>query len=578
MAEFTERVELLRRVRLFNGLTPEDLIAIDALLQERRFKKGTVVFEQGDDGDALYIIESGRVKASIQDEQDKEKILGVFGEGDYFGEMALLSDQPRSATMTVVGDAELLVLPKDAFERFLASNLPIMRQFVSIMSRRLAESNQQQVTTVDESQHQVLGKSVVLYSPKGGGGKTTLAVNLAVLLREQTGKSIAVVDCSYPFGDVGVMLNMEPKRTIVDLLPHINELDGEILESILQPHASGVKVLLAPPTPEETELITAEHVSLVIGALRELYEYIIIDTHPAFTEVSISALDTADVILVVTPLEVPALKSVRQFVDTAVQKLGYTMDKMAVVVNKATAGAASGLNLNDVQSLVGAKVVASIASDETLALSAINHGVPFAISNKESQLYRDLFVLAKLIAPNAIEEQNMALTDFAETVPVGERLKNLPATLGTQVKEGVAAMRGPELTNGLGSLLAIGSLFIVPLALIGALSRMGGANNMGSALGLALNAVILLAITGGTFFVARSRAPKANGWVLGMVLGGCFGLMISFFALAVANAVGPGLNTNAFAFLLNVIPFSLLGLVGTVLANVTRPRQQALLV
>ena len=80
------------------------------------------------------------------------------------------------------------------------------------------------------------------------------------------------------------------------------------------------------------------------------------------------------------------------------------------------------------------------------------------------------------------------------------------------------------------------------------------------------------------FDLDRGWPKLPNGWVLGMVLGGCFGLMISFFALAVANAVGPGLNTSAFAFLLNVIPFSLLGLVGTVLANATRPRQQALLV
>src|SRR5438093_7866927 len=137
LTAFAERIELLKRVRLFSNLAVEDLEAVNELLELKRFRKGSVIFEQGDEGDALYIVESGVAKVSIRDEEGREKILSVFGEGDYFGEMALLSDQPRTATVTVVGDAELLMLPKDVFERFLASNLNVMRQFVNLMSRRL---------------------------------------------------------------------------------------------------------------------------------------------------------------------------------------------------------------------------------------------------------------------------------------------------------------------------------------------------------------------------------------------------------------------------------------------------------
>ncbi|MSQ27220.1 MAG: cyclic nucleotide-binding domain-containing protein [Dehalococcoidia bacterium] len=141
MAELAERIELLRRVRLFSNLNRDELEAIDAILEGKRFKKGSVVFAQGDEGDALYIVESGRIKASIKDDQGREKVLGVFSEGDYFGEIALLNDQPRTATMTVVGDAQVFMLPKTSFEKFLASNLEVMRQFVNLMSRRLAESS-----------------------------------------------------------------------------------------------------------------------------------------------------------------------------------------------------------------------------------------------------------------------------------------------------------------------------------------------------------------------------------------------------------------------------------------------------
>src|SRR5438067_2777821 len=140
LAGFAERIDLRERVRLFSNLAVDDLEAVNELLQLKRFRKGSVIFEQGDEGDALYIVESGRAKVAIKDEEGREKILSVFGEGDYFGEMALLSDQPRSATVTVVGDADMLRLPKEAFERFLASNLNVMRQFVNLMSKRLAET------------------------------------------------------------------------------------------------------------------------------------------------------------------------------------------------------------------------------------------------------------------------------------------------------------------------------------------------------------------------------------------------------------------------------------------------------
>src|SRR5207302_6300063 len=119
-----------------------------------RYRKGSVIFEQGDDGDSLYIMASGRAKVAIKDEEGREKILSVYGEGDCFGEMALLSDQPRSATVTVVGDAEALRLPKEAFERFLASNLNVMRQFVNLMSKRLAETSQLATHADDEDEQQ----------------------------------------------------------------------------------------------------------------------------------------------------------------------------------------------------------------------------------------------------------------------------------------------------------------------------------------------------------------------------------------------------------------------------------------
>ena len=574
MAEFAERIELLRRVRLFSGLAEDDLESLNDLLVEKRYRKGTEVFHQGGEGDALFIVEAGRVKASAEDDQGREKILSIFGEGDYFGEMALLSDQPRSATLTVVGDAELLVLSKEAFERFLATNLGVMRQFVGLMSHRLAETSQLARASDEEEQEAEFGKCIVIFSPKGGIGKTTFAVNLATVLREHTNKSTVVVDCAYPFGDVGVMLNLEPKRTIVDLLPHINELSGEILETILQTHASGVKVLLAPPTPEETELVTAEHISIIISSLRELYEFVIVDTHSSFTEVSIAALDAADLVLLITTLELPALKSVKQFMDTATQKLGYSAEKIALVVNRASS--VGGLSLSDVEASVGTKVVATVASQGSVAVDAANQGVPFVISNKESQLFKDMVNLATLIAPRAMEEPEVELSDLdlAAQATLRERIRTAPAKFRAAIAEGVSNVSTRDLLFGLGSLFAVSAPFMLVFALLGYMSR---SMDVGFPANPAFNLAVWAGILGGTWLVARLQEPRKSPWVLGAILGAAYGLAISFASIAVLNVAGGILHTPLVAVVVNLVPYAVLGILGTLMAERTRPQVRALL-
>jgi len=568
VAELIERIELLKRVRLFSGLADEDLEAVNGLLQEKRFRKGSVIFEEGDEGDALYIVESGRVKVSTKDEEGREKILSVFGEGDYLGEMALLSDQPRSATCTVVGDAEVLMLPKDSFERFVASNLNVMRQFVNLMSRRLAETNVL-ATREEEQEQRILGKCVALFSPKGGIGKTTVTVNLAVAIRELTQKSVVVFDCSYPFGDVGVMLNVDPKRTIIDLLPHVNELGGEIIESILQTHASGVKVLLAPPTPEETELVTAEHVSIIISALRELYEFVIVDTHSSFTDISIGVLDAADLILVLTALELPALKNVHQFMDTAVQKLGYPLEKMAVVVNRASP--VGGLAVADVETSVGTKVVSVISSAGAVAVAAANQGVPFVISNRESQIYRDILTLVRLIVPRTLfvgEEPELPELEGEAAASLPTKILTAPSRLRAGITEGVGNLKINDVLFGLGGLFAVSAPFMLIFALIGFILP-------DSVSGFLFNLSLWIGIVGGTLWITHRQENPRSPWVLGAILGGMYGLAMNFAAVVVANILGG--TPNMALLILSFVPGAVLGMVGAFIGEMTRPQAQALL-
>ncbi len=173
------------------------------------------------------------------------------------------------------------------------------------------------------------GKIISFFSPKGGVGRTTIATNLAVALHQGTGKDVVLVDGSLPFGDIAVILNMSPKaKTIADLIGSFDQADADIVESILVQHSTGIKVLLAPPTPESTELITGAHLKHVLELLKQRYAFVVVDTWPSFQEQVITMLDVADVILTLMTLEITSLKNVRVFMEIA-EKLGYGNDKVA---------------------------------------------------------------------------------------------------------------------------------------------------------------------------------------------------------------------------------------------------------
>jgi pilus assembly protein CpaE len=240
------------------------------------------------------------------------------------------------------------------------------------------------------------GKIITFFSPKGGVGRTTIATNLAVALHQLTGKPVVLVDGSLPFGDIAVILNMSPKaKTIADLIGSFETADSDVVESILVQHSTGIKVMLAPPTPESTELITGAHIKHVLELLRERYAYIVVDTWPSFQEQVITMLDVADVILTLMTLEITSLKNVRVFMEV-VEKLGYDEAKVQLVANRNDSS--GGIKASDVEASLGRKIPHTIVSDGRTLVLAVNRGVPFVISHRDSQVAKDIFALAQKVA------------------------------------------------------------------------------------------------------------------------------------------------------------------------------------
>src|SRR5881394_2924860 len=236
------------------------------------------------------------------------------------------------------------------------------------------------------------GKIITFFSPKGGVGRTTISTNLAVALHQSTGQPVCLVDGSLPFGDIAVILNMNPKaKTIADLVGSFDQVDAEILESVLVPHSTGIKVLLAPPTPEASELITGANMKRILETLRGSYAYVVVDTWPSFQEQVLTMLDVADVILTLMTLEITSLKNVRVFMEIA-EKLGYDEHKVQLVANRNDSS--GGIKASDVETSLARKIPHTIVSDGRALVLAVNRGVPFVISHRDSQVAKDIFTLA----------------------------------------------------------------------------------------------------------------------------------------------------------------------------------------
>ncbi len=241
------------------------------------------------------------------------------------------------------------------------------------------------------------GQVIAVFSPKGGVGRTTIAVNLAVAAANELGRKVVVMDAAFQFGDVGVLLNLNPKnKSIADLVPEL-EANGELesLDTFVVNHSAGIRVLLAPPSPEMAELVTTSGVRKVIEALRAQHDLVIVDCSSWFNETTLAILDLADVILTVMSLEITAIKNMRLFLEV-VEQLGYEREKVQLVLNRADT--TLGIRVSDVEHSIGRKVDHQIVSDGRSVVYALNRGVPLYLSNREAQVSQDILRIATALS------------------------------------------------------------------------------------------------------------------------------------------------------------------------------------
>lgn len=238
------------------------------------------------------------------------------------------------------------------------------------------------------------GRIVTVFSNKGGLGKTTIAVNLALALSETIGRPVALVDLNLQLGDITTFLDVEPKQTIVDIARNIGRVDAAYLEGSLAQYKTKtgtVYVLADPLHVEDAEEVTADQINAVLTVLRATFEYVIIDTTTSFDSKTLAALDFADHILLVSMVNLPSIRSSQRLLNLF-ERLGYDQQKIKLVVNRYMQG--EEITLEDVEETLEHPVFWKIPNNYSVVMSAINRGIPISMVENSKPLEKNFLELA----------------------------------------------------------------------------------------------------------------------------------------------------------------------------------------
>lgn len=384
------------------------VIIVDDIAETRENVRKLLQFEA--DIEVIGAAKSGKEGIEFAKEQDPDVILMDINMPDMDGisaTEAILRNQPHVQViiLSVQGDQNYMRRAMLAGARDFLTKPPMADELISAI-RRAGEMAQHERAknaqvraapampgaAVGAGFSLTQGKVITVYSPKGGTGCTTIAVNLALALHNEDTRT-TLIDGNFQFGDVAVFINEQGKNTIIDLATRVSELDPEIVEGVMIKHAAtGVHVLAAPSRPEYAEKVSGDQFAQLIDYLRQIYAYIVIDTTPSLNDITLTAIDKSDALVLVTTQDIPSIKNARLFLDL-LQTIGLDRERIVFCMNKYDKRI--GITPERVGDNLKQPVAAVIPLDERVVVPAVNRGVPFILENKTQPSARGILSLAE---------------------------------------------------------------------------------------------------------------------------------------------------------------------------------------
>lgn len=259
----------------------------------------------------------------------------------------------------------------------------------------IARNRRAPVATTAQPAHR--GQVVTVASPKGGVGKTTVATNLAVGLAQLAPERVVLVDLDIHFGDVASALNLAPVYSLPDAVRPATAGDALALKSYLTRHETGLWVVPGSDSPAAADSVTADDASVLLKALAQSFDYVVVDTAPGLSEHTLAALDLTAELVLVTGLDVPGVRGLRKEIETLSQ-LALLLEARHVVIN--FADPSRGLSIADVEATINAKVDVALPSANIVPIS-VNQGIPLLQTRGKDPLTRQLSALVDRVAKQA---------------------------------------------------------------------------------------------------------------------------------------------------------------------------------
>ena len=237
----------------------------------------------------------------------------------------------------------------------------------------------------------------VVFSPKGGVGCSTVAINLAIALKDELRQEVLLMDGKLLFGDLDIMLNLKTQNSISDLVPHIGTLDEGLIRDVVSDHVSGLKVLPAPANLVSAQGVHPEELHHILTSVQNVYPNIVIDSGNSLSENTVTLMDASHKIILVINPDIASLRDASRFIDICRTTLSLPKEKILLVINQHDQR--DGLSREDIERSLHIKVFAALPWDPRVSLQSINRGVPILMQAQNNSPLRKAFLsMAKALA------------------------------------------------------------------------------------------------------------------------------------------------------------------------------------
>lgn len=381
----------IKQISLFASLSQEACARLVQKLKAMDFQKGDVIVQEGDRGDSLFILESGLVKVVLGHGTDKPQVLARLRAGDYFGEMSLLTNEPRSATVIATVETKALVLQKYDLDELMKQYPSMALHFSRVLSKRLKATSR---LKSDQESYAI----VSIYSEDEDRiTRTLLTMNLAASLVKETAKRVLMIDADGEARDVINALNLNLSAfSSRSLLDHYEEiLDRGELDRFILPHTSGIDFVSVFNGSQSKSRIHEKDISTLLNILKLRYDYVLINCSNPLSVLIRGAMDNSDLIVYLTSTAPERLAKCMDTIQYFEDGLGYGGSKLMIGILEKDDN--PPLTKDEISEKVKLNSIFFFAQDPYAVDSFLRTGRPFVFEYPNSNLSLGVKRLARKI-------------------------------------------------------------------------------------------------------------------------------------------------------------------------------------